>query len=335
LYLSAGVVFLAEIAVEIESIWSRRTIGSSTAGSSACRTLAQGDGWGVEELICTYGRQDRPFEEQHAQVSISVVLAGTFQYRAANSSLAGELMIPGSLLLGNAGESFECGHEHGRGDRCLSFHFAPEYFDRIAADVGASCGQRVFRRSRLPALRALSPLVAGTCAGLAASSGHSGGPFPELLWEEFGIQLAACSVRLANDASRQVKNALPSAIARVTRTARMIEESHESQPALSGLARKAGLSPYHFLRTFTQLTGITPHQYVRRARLRQAAIRLLTELAKILDIALDCRFGDMSNFDRAFHDEFGVSPQRFRRRRPQGILDLAPETWDSLISSHR
>ena len=79
------------------------------------------------------------------------------------------------------------------------------------------------------------------------------------------------------------------------------------------MARQAGLSPYYFLRTFKCLTGITPHQYVLRARLREAASRLATGTEKVLDVALDCGFGDASNFNRAFRTEFGVSPRVFRR----------------------
>jgi len=71
------------------------------------------------------------------------------------------------------------------------------------------------------------------------------------------------------------------------------------------------LSPYHFLRTFERLTGVTPHQYILRARLREAALRL-AEPGRVLDIALDCGFGDLSNFNRTFRAEFGVSPRIFR-----------------------
>jgi AraC family transcriptional regulator len=81
---------------------------------------------------------------------------------------------------------------------------------------------------------------------------------------------------------------------------------------LGALAREAGLSRYHFLRTFQRLTGLTPHQYLLRGRLREAATRLATEPAKIIEIALDCGFGDVSNFNRAFHAEFGVSPRAYR-----------------------
>jgi AraC-like DNA-binding protein len=74
------------------------------------------------------------------------------------------------------------------------------------------------------------------------------------------------------------------------------------------------LSPYHFLRTFEHVTGVTPHQYVLRARLRAAAIRLATESTRVIQIAFDCGFGDVSNFNRAFRSEFGLAPISYRRK---------------------
>jgi len=92
----------------------------------------------------------------------------------------------------------------------------------------------------------------------------------------------------------------------------MIERNPETGLALGSLALEAHLSPYHFLRIFERLTGLTPHQYVLRTRLREAAIRLAAESTKVLDIAIDCGFGDVSNFNRAFRGEFGVSPRANR-----------------------
>ncbi len=34
------------------------------------------------------------------------------------------------------------------------------------------------------------------------------------------------------------------------------------------------MSPYHFLRTFRQVVGLAPHQYLLRNRLHRAALRL-------------------------------------------------------------
>jgi AraC-like DNA-binding protein len=127
--------------------------------------------------------------------------------------------------------------------------------------------------------------------------------------------MAARTVQLVSQLSAGVSNPTGSALARVTRVVRRIERHPDSGLALGSLAQEAGLSPYHFLRAFQSVTGITPHQYVRRARLRAAATRLTIEGAKVLDVALDSGFGDLSAFNRAFRWEFGVSPRAYRRLR--------------------
>jgi AraC family transcriptional regulator len=293
-------VFLAKIAVELEQALKRRAL-SGAPGNTVARRLAEGNGWTVSDVVCTSGPQDRPFEERHSGFSIAIVVAGSFQYRSAT---ARELMTPGSLLLGNAGQCFECGHEHGTGDRCLSFRYAPDYFERLAADAGVRRARPDFRILRLPPLRALSALVARACTGLARCV--------DVPWEELSLRLAAQAVQLVRGFLPDPSDAPPSAVARVTRTVRMIERHPDAGLTLGSLAREAGLSPYHFLRTFERLTGVTPHKYVLRARLREAAMRLSAEPARVLDIALDCGFGDVSNFNHAFRAEFGVSPRVYR-----------------------
>lgn len=308
---------MAKIAVEFEQIPAPRAATGKANGHPIPRVVAQGEGWRVVDVICTSGPHDRPFEECHEQVSIAIVLAGSFQYRRAtlHSGRIGELMTPGSLLLGNAGDFFECGHEHGTGDRCLSFQFVPDYFEGIAADAGMARAERAFRLLRLPPVRALSPIVSRACAGLATDQGQSTDFSLEISWLELGIQLAARALQLANGVAAKLTDVPPSTVARITRAVRMIEDRLPSELTLAALAREARLSDYHFLRTFGRLTGVTPHQYVRRARLREAAIRLSSGRARVLDVALDCGFGDVSNFNRAFVGEFGASPTSFRRNR--------------------
>jgi AraC-like DNA-binding protein len=284
---------LGKIAVDLQRALAHRR-ASGEGGRATPRTIAAGDGWSVADVICTSGPQDRSFEERHTAYSIAMVLTGTFQYR---STLGGELMAPGSLMLGNPGQPYECGHEHGEGDRCVVFWYAPEYFERLA---GAD-----FRIPRLPPLRALTPLIVRAEAGAIGAAAVS--------WEELGVALAARVTALAAGHTSDHRAAALNAEASVTRIVRAIDDRPDTESSLPALARESGLSPYHFLRTFERLTGVTPHQYVLRARLRAAATRLAAEAGRVIDVALDSGFGDVSNFNRAFRTEFGVSPRAYRQ----------------------
>lgn len=304
---------MAKIAVELERALALRA-ASGCRGEARPWVLARGEGWTVAEVLCTSGPQDRPFEEQHDSYTIAMVTAGTFQYRG---SAGCEFMSPGSLVLGNAGEYFECGHEHGAGDHCLAFWYTPEYFEQLAADAGSH--KPFFPVLRLPPLREFSAPSARALARLNESKLQVGASAisaeAAAAWEEISINLAARAIRLAGDRA-PAEDASPSTIARVTRVLRMIERQNDTGLALGDLARQAGLSPYHFLRIFEMLTGLTPHQYILRSRLRQAAVHLAAGSEKVLDIALDCGFGDVSNFNRAFRAEFGASPREFRKSAP-------------------
>ena len=100
-------------------------------------------------------------------------------------------------------------------------------------------------------------------------------------------------------------------------------DAHAHEPLdLECTAQEFGLSPFHFLRLFRQVLGVTPHQYLVRARLRHAAT-LLAELDRpITDIAFDVGFNDLSNFVRTFHRAAGLSPRAYRRlaRQDRKIL---------------
>src|SRR5262249_1179612 len=82
---------------------------------------------GVALYTCHWGAgpADRPFEEQHAAFSISLVERGVFTYRSISGK---QVLGPGWLMLGNEGDGYVCSHEHGdgHGDDCVVIGFRPE-----------------------------------------------------------------------------------------------------------------------------------------------------------------------------------------------------------------
>jgi AraC-like DNA-binding protein len=319
---------LGKLAITLQQALARRE-REGARGGVASRALAAGAGWNVADLLCTFGPRDPSFEERHDGVCIAMVVAGSFDYRAAPGR---ELLTPGALLLGNTGECFECGHRHGPGDRCVAFRYAPGYFERLAVDAGLAGGQLNFRRASVPALRKLAPLIARACAatsvaGVASGEGGEGSEDGEhgesganatsarqSVWNELAVELAAATLHAAGTLTRAPAPASATARSRVAQIVRLIDDTPGAPHTLTNLAAAAGVSDFYFLRTFQQVTGVTPHQYLLRARLRAAALRLRDGGEKIVDIALDCGFNDLSNFNHAFRAEFAASPRVWRAR---------------------
>lgn len=278
---------------------------SGAAAALRVEALAAGADWAVEDVLCTYRPSDTAFEERHDRYRVALVGAGSFRCRGAAGR---ELLTAGSLLLGNAGECFECGHEHGAGDRCLAFAYSAEVFERLAFDVGVR-GRARFRGLRVPPLRASAPLVAEACAVWAAPSGA----IAASCWEELGIRLAAGAIDGAAEPSRSPRS--PANAERgIARAIRLIDENPCEPLRLEALAREARLSRFHFVRSFAHVMGLTPHRYVVRARLRTAAVRLASGHERVIDVALDCGYRDVSSFNRAFRAEFGAAPLEHRAR---------------------
>jgi AraC family transcriptional regulator len=91
------------------------------------------------------------------------------------------------------------------------------------------------------------------------------------------------------------------------------------------------MSPYHFLRTFRQVVGMTPHQFVLRTRLHRAAVRLRRSDESVSAIAFDAGFNDLSTFNRRFRRVIGVSPSAYRTGRGS----LRPPPWATTATRGR
>jgi AraC-like DNA-binding protein len=272
-------------------------------------TLLQRPLISVSDFRCSAGPGDKPFVEQYYCHSVSYVRKGSFGCRTRGRSFE---LVAGSILVGFPGDEYVCTHDHVCGDECLSFFLSPDLVEAIGDHT------EVWRLGAAPPLPEL--MVLGELAQVAASG------CSDIGLDEVGQLFASRFVEAASGRSREPFQVKARDRRRAVETALWIEANSSQQIDLDAAASQAGISPFHFLRLFANVLGVTPHQYLVRSRLRHAAHLLADEDVSITDIAYDVGFGDLSNFVRTFHRAAGVSPRAFREaaRGKRKILQDRP-----------
>src|SRR5665213_2509922 len=258
-------------------------------------TLLQRGSITVSEFRCSAGPGDAPFAEQYASHSISYVRKGSFGCRCHGGLFE---LVAGSVLVGYPGDEFVCTHDHVRGDECLSFFLNPETVEAIGDRPEA---WRIGAAPPLPELMVLGELAQ------AVAEGRS-----DLGLDEVGTLFAGRFVEVVSGRPRAAAPATARDRRRAVETALWIDAHSHLQIGLEAAAGQADISPFHFMRLFSGILGVTPHLYLVRARLRHAARLLTDDDRPVTDVAYDVGFGDLSNFVRTFHRAAGVSPRKFR-----------------------
>lgn len=263
----------------------------------AATTLKQGESISVIDYRCTAGPQDRPFAESHANYSMSYVYHGSFGCIARGETFE---LVAGSVMVGQPGDEYMCTHEHHVcGDECISFQFSRAFAESLGGDG------KVWQTGGVAPLPEL--MVLGEAAKRAAEGSHDIGV------DEVGLLFAARFVEILTGRHRKPARGAARDRRRAVETALWMDANSRHPINLDDAAREAGLSPFHFLRLFSNVLGVTPYQYLVRSRLRHAVRLLADEDRPVTEVAYDAGFGDLSNFVRTFHRAARVSPGQFRR----------------------
>src|SRR5918998_1204733 len=111
-----------------------------------------------------------------------------------------------------------------------------------------------------------------------------------------------------SDSARHVTN-------RILLRARDTMDREYARPLdVEALASAACLSRAHFIRSFRDAFGETPHRYLQRRRIERAMAMLRNTDKPVTEICLDVGFTSLGTFSRTFRDVLGTSPRAYRRR---------------------
>lgn len=105
---------------------------------------------------------------------------------------------------------------------------------------------------------------------------------------------------------------------RIRRARDFIRANSANELKIDIIAAEANMSPYHFLRTYKQAFGVTPHQELLQMRLDTARSMMQSRrpLFSLARIASTAGFSDLSSFSKAFKKQFGIAPSRFADSKP-------------------
>lgn len=274
--------------------------------------------WGAETIVVHDRASSAAYSRHIAPLSLKVVRSGSESYKVHGFY---EAVIPGEFLVVNDDQPYESAIDADEPVETMCVFFSrQEVLDAarlplsdaaLIDDPGADGSKFEFpavkRRadSRLSGLTDAIPTLRGA---------------PTLARQEFSARLLTALVdhERPHWRTKDKLDALrPSTRAELYRRCLIgrayIDAAFAADIALLDIARAAGLSRTHFLRSFNSCFGQTPYQALRQRRLERAAALLRSRFGSVTDVALAVGYNDFSAFARAFRAFHGVSPSTFAR----------------------
>ena len=103
---------------------------------------------------------------------------------------------------------------------------------------------------------------------------------------------------------------------RMLRARDAMDRTYAQPLDIPSLAPIAVVSEAHFIRTFRDTFGETPHRYLQRRRVERSMFLLRETDRSVTDICLDVGFNSLGSFSRSFREIVGEGPAEYRKRGP-------------------
>jgi len=94
----------------------------------------------------------------------------------------------------------------------------------------------------------------------------------------------------------------------------LLQEIREPQLTIGQIAKQIRVSPFHFIRLFEAVYGLTPHQFRIQSRLDQARLLLARGSHSVTDVCMEVGFTSLGSFSRLFANRVGAAPSAYRNR---------------------
>ncbi len=282
----------------------------------------------VEMMRTWYRSQDFP-PHAHEYLTLGVVRCGvgTFRCRGANrTACAGDLVVipPGVVHSGSIGRATNvvsyfavhvpmellrmCAEAHGfRGGR------SPDFPDVVMRDEAiATALQRLEHAMQRARTQDQRSAMYASASPEAIDTGAAD--------DALDVAVALLIGRHAAATPSGTATQMPRVVPWVVRVAREVMEdcyADNAQTSLRAIASRAGVTPCHLVRVFTQAVGVSPHRFLIQTRITHAR-RLLARGARPSFVATITGFADQSHLTTQFRRYVGTTPAAYQRSATLG-----------------
>jgi AraC-like DNA-binding protein len=89
-------------------------------------------------------------------------------------------------------------------------------------------------------------------------------------------------------------------------------EVREQPLSIKDIAREIRMSPFHFIRQFEALFGVTPHQFRIQSRLDQAKYLLAIRRHSVTEVCMEVGMSSLGSFSDLFARRVGATPSAYQ-----------------------
>jgi AraC family transcriptional regulator len=189
----------------------------------------------------------------------------------------------------------------------IHLYLMPATLDRASSELFQQSRYELLAKSAIA-----DPLI--TAMAMQLKQEVAGNHLDRLYLESVTMLLA---LHLLKHHSNVVKSFKPAAgrlsAAQFTLVQDYVSAHLDRNLSLQELADLVGLNPHYFCRLFKAACGLTPHQYLLKSRVDQAAQLLRSTQLPIADVAQQVGCYDQSRFTQVFRRWMGVTPKHYQQ----------------------
>jgi AraC-like DNA-binding protein len=114
---------------------------------------------------------------------------------------------------------------------------------------------------------------------------------------------------------------------RLLRARDAMDRAYAEPLDVATIAAVAHVSEAHFIRSFREAFGETPHRYLQRRRVERSMFLLRETDRTITDICFDVGFMSLGTFSRTFHEIIGETPSAYREGHGPMVAPNCIQMW--------